>query len=60
MKKVFILFQTDLHKSKRSRVLFGVFSSFEKANKAAKDNDLYNIDSEVVIIEAILDEFEEN
>ena len=56
---LFILFQTDLHKSLHSRVCFGVFSSFDKANSHAKENDLYSCQSEVVIIECTLDEFVE-
>ena len=57
--KVFILFQTDVHKTKSSRVCFGVFSTEEKAIAAAKENDLYSYLSEVVIIECDVDKFEE-
>lgn len=57
--KVYILFETDLHKSRRSRVLLGVFDSFEKANEAAKENDCYRYDCEVVIIETELNKFNE-
>jgi len=46
---LYILYQTDIWKSKSSYVCFGVFDSFEHANKQAKKNDLYNYDSEVVI-----------
>ena len=56
---LFILFQTDLYKSRHSRVCFGVFSSFDKANGHAKENDLYSCQSEVVIIECTLDKFAE-
>lgn len=56
---VYVLFQTDVWKTHTSRVFFGVFSSFDAANQAAKDNDLYSDDSEVDIIEVELDEFEE-
>lgn len=55
----FVLFQTDQWKSKRSRVFFGVFSSFNAANQAAKTNDLYSCDSEVDIVEVQTDIFEE-
>lgn len=55
----FVLFQTDQWKTKRSRVFFGVFSSFDAANQAAKTNDLYSCDSEVVIIECETDKFQE-
>lgn len=57
--KAYILFQTDVHKIKSSRVCFGVFSTEEKAITAAKKNDLYNYLSEVVIIECDIDNFEE-
>lgn len=38
---VYILFQTDVHKTQSSRVCFGVYSSKERAIEAAKKNDLY-------------------
>ncbi|MDH6357763.1 MULTISPECIES: hypothetical protein [Bacteroidales] len=57
--KAYILFQTDVHKTKSSRVCFGVFSTEEKAIIAAKENDLYSCQSEVVIIECDIDKFEE-
>ena len=57
--KVYILFQTDVPKTKSSRVCFGVFSTEEKAITAAKENDLYSYQSEVVIIECDIDKFEE-
>jgi len=57
--KAYILFQTDVHKTKSSRICFGVFSTEEKAITAAKENDLYNYLSEVVIIECDIDNFGE-
>ena len=57
--KVYILFQTDVHKSKSSRVCFGVYSTEEKAITAAKENDLYDYRSELVIIECDIYNFEE-
>ena len=57
--KVYILFQTDVHKTKSSRVCFGVFSTEEKAITVAKENDLYSYQSEVAIIECDIDKFEE-
>lgn len=57
--KTYILFQTDVHKTKSSHVCFGVFSTEEKAITATKENDLYNYQSEVVIIECDIDKFEE-
>lgn len=55
----FVLFQTDIYKSKKSRVFFGVFSTEVKAIDAAKENDLYTHDAEVVIIECETDKFDE-
>jgi hypothetical protein len=59
MKTVYVLFETDVHKSKFSRVFLGVFSSFELANQFAKENNCYINKSEVVILEVQLDKFEE-
>lgn len=57
--QVFILFQTDIHKTKKSRVFCGVFGTDTEAIDAARDNDLYSHKSEVVIIETTLNQFEE-
>lgn len=57
--KAYILSQTDVYKSKRSCVCFGVFSSEIRAIDAAKENDLYTNQVEVVIIECEIDKFEE-
>lgn len=54
--KIFNLFQTDIWKNKKSRIFFGSFSSFEKAFQAAKDLDLYSYESDVVILEVVVDE----
>ena len=59
MKTVYILFETDLHKSKFSRIFLGVFSSFNLANQYAKDNNCYTNNTEVVILEVELDKFQE-
>jgi len=56
---VFILFQTDIYKTKSTRVFFGVFGTEIKAIDAARDNDLYSHESEVVIIETTLNQFGE-
>lgn len=53
---VFNLFQTDIWKNKKSRVFFGTFSSFENANQAAKDLELYSYESDIVILEVAVDE----
>jgi hypothetical protein len=59
MKTVFVLFQTDIWKSKTSRVFFGVFSTETKAIDHAKENGLYTHTAEVVIIECEMDKFSE-
>ena len=56
---VFLLFQTDSWKSKASRVFFGAFYSRTKALDNAKYNDLYWYNYEVVVIEVILNQFQE-
>lgn len=56
---VYILFQTNIYKTKSSRVYFGVYSSEEKAIEAAKKNDLYTHQAEVVILECEMDTFAE-
>ncbi len=56
---VFVLFQTDIHRTRASRVFFGVFTSEAKAIDHAKENGLYTHDAEVVIIECETDKFGE-
>lgn len=56
---VFILFETDLHFSKSSRVCLGVFDTNAKAVDSAKENNCYRNDCEVLIIEAELNQFNE-
>jgi hypothetical protein len=57
--KLFILYQTDNWKSKASRVCFGVFDTRAKAIDSAKWQELYNHNSEVVVLEVTLNLFEE-
>lgn len=57
--KLFILFQTDVWKSKASRVFFGVFDCRTKAIDCAKYNGLYSHTTEVVIEEVTLNLCEE-
>jgi hypothetical protein len=59
IKNVYVLFETDLHKSKSSRVFLGVFSSYNLANQYAKNNNCYTNNTEVVILEVELDKFQE-
>ena len=57
--KLFILYQTDIWKSKISRVFFGIYDSRLKAVDSAKYNGLYCSNAEVVIEEVTLNIFEE-
>lgn len=57
--KVFILFQTDIHRTRASRVFFGVFISKALAIDHAKENGLYTHDAEVEIVECETDKFGE-
>jgi hypothetical protein len=56
---VFILFQTDIYKSRASRIFCGVFSTEAKAIDHAKENGLYTHTAEVGIIECEIDKFGE-
>lgn len=55
MKSIYALFETDVHKSKFSRVFLGVFNTFELANQFAKENNCYTDKTEVVILEVELE-----
>jgi hypothetical protein len=57
--KLFILYQTDIWKSKISRVFFGIFDSRLKAIDCAKYNGLYSPNAVDVIEEVTLNIFEE-
>ena len=57
--KLFILYQTDSWKSKALSVCFGVFDTRAKAIDSAKWQELYNHNSEVVVLEVTLNLFEE-
>lgn len=56
---VFVLFQTDIHWTRASRVFFGVFTCEGLAIDNAKENGLYIHTAEVVIVECELDKFGE-
>lgn len=56
---VFILFQTDIYRTRASRVFFGVFTSKALAIDHAKENGLYSCDAEVEIFECEIDKFGE-
>jgi len=57
--KLFILYQTDIWKSKISRIYFGIFDSRLKATDCAKYYGLYQPNAKVVIEEVTLNVFEE-
>ena len=57
--KLFILYQTDIWKSKASRVCFGLFDTRAKAIDSAKWQKLSTYNSEVVVLEVTLNLFEE-
>ena len=59
MKKAYILFQTDIWKSKSSRVFCGVFTTYKKAIKAAEENSLFGPNSTVDIVESDMNIFRE-
>lgn len=56
---VFVLFQTDIYRTRASRVFCRVFSTEAGAIDHAKANGLYTHDAEIVIIEYVLDKFGE-
>lgn len=58
-KLVYVLFETDLHMSRSSRIFLGVFETREKAEDAASIGDCYKEDTSVQIIETELNNFEE-
>ena len=55
---IYVLFQTDVWKTYKSRVFCGVFSTKVKAIDAAKANDLYRSDAVIQIVECELDKFD--
>ncbi len=56
---LFILYQTDVWKTKSSRIYFGIFDRRIKAVDIAKYNGLYTSGAEVVIEEVTLNQFQE-
>ena len=56
---LFILYQTDIWKTKSSRVFFGVFDSRAKECDCAKYHGLYSSTTKVVIEEVTLNICEE-
>ena len=56
---LYILYQTDIWKSKFSRVYYGVFDTRKKAVDCAKYNGLYCPNAQVVIEEIAINVFQE-
>ncbi|WP_445717749.1 hypothetical protein [Flavobacterium sp.] len=56
---IFLLFQTDTWKSRASRVFFGAFDSRTKALDYAKYNELYWCNSDVEVVEVVINQFGE-
>ncbi|WP_281298868.1 hypothetical protein [Flavobacterium limnophilum] len=57
--ELFILYQTDIWKTKISRVFYGIFDSRPKTKGSAKYNGLYTANTKVVIEKVTLNIFEE-
>lgn len=57
--KLYILYQTDLGKSKTSRIFFGIFDCRCKALDSGKYNGLYTQNAKVVVEEVTINQFEE-
>jgi hypothetical protein len=55
--KLFILYQTDIWKSKSSRVCCGIFDCRLKAIDHAKYHGLCTVEYDVVIIEVTLNQY---
>lgn len=56
---IFVLFETDVHKSKQSRIFLGAFESEEIAKEIAKQNNCYRQDCNAEIVPTQLNEFKE-
>ena len=57
--KLYILYQTDLWKTKASRIFFGIFDCRYKALDSAKYNGLYAHNANVIVEEVTINQFEE-
>lgn len=56
---LFILYQTDVWRSKASRICFGIFDSREKALDIAKYHGLVSANAKIVIEKVMLNIFQE-
>ena len=59
MKKIYLLFETDIYKSKNSRIFLGVFTTSILAELHAKKNNCYRRNSTAVIQEIEINRFGE-
>ena len=57
--KLFILYQTDLKKSKSSRTFFGIFDCRCKALDSAKYNGLCTRNTIIIVEEVTINQFDE-
>jgi len=57
--KLFILYQTDIWRTKSSRVYCGIFDSRKKAVDSAQYNGLYVANCMVIVEEVELNQFNE-
>lgn len=57
--KAYILFQTNIWKSKSNRIFCGVFTTYKKAFKAAERNNLFEPNSTADIVESDMNIFRE-
>ena len=55
--KLYILYQTDIWKTKSSRIFFGIFDTRNKAIDSAKYNNLYCSFAAVIIEEITINQF---
>ena len=56
---LYILYQTDIWKTRTSRIYFGIFDCRCKALDSAKYNGLYTQNAKVVVEEVTINQFEE-
>jgi hypothetical protein len=56
---IFVLFETDLHKSKASRVFLGAYESWDVALETAQKNNCIRTDCQIDIIPTELNKFKE-
>ena len=56
--KLYILYQTDLRKTKTSRIFFGIFDWRCKAVDSAKYNGLYSQNAKVIVEEVRINQFD--